>query len=104
MTDPSKYSKSANSVESKFSFDSEDSYNEGEDNKHETSEGITSRRKSPNVFNTMAADDRHLLSPTSYLPSLNTQVVEEPWYTAPSYLRQNSWDKSPSRSFLRNFP
>ena len=32
------------------------------------------------------------------------EIQEEPWYTAHNGLRYASWDKSPNRTFLRNFP
>ena len=34
----------------------------------------------------------------------SSTVEEEPWYLGHQGLKPRTWDKSPNRSFLRNFP
>jgi hypothetical protein len=49
------------------------------------------------------SEDEEVFSPDRPT-SLEVRVEEEPWYVQGHSLKSSTWDRSPSRTFLRNFP
>ena len=90
----------------KQSDSSMESNNSLEDDQDMTvkNEGIDQKKKSQNLSLPLRSNEM------LFRPSLDVQhpgrieIQEEPWYTGGTGLRYTSWDKSPNRTFLRNFP
>ena len=61
-------------------------------------------RKSHNLSLPLKSTDMFLKPTFDGYYRKNVEIQEEPWYTAHHGLRYTSWDKSPNRTFLRNFP
>merc|ERR1712062_116481 len=89
--------------QSDSSMESNESLEENQDTIVEN-EGMNHKKKSQNLSFPLSSNDMF------YRPSMGVQhsgtieIQEEPWYTGNTGLRYTSWDKSPNRTFLRNFP
>ena len=79
--------------------------NESIDDQQERSEKIQGTNNLEKSHNLSQPLNNMLLRPTfEGYTQKNIKIQEEPWYTAHGGLRYTSWDKSPNRTFLRNFP
>ena len=84
--------------QSDSSIESNESYDD-HSGKFESREGKDNFKNSHNLSLPIKHEDIF-----SNRDSRDIQIQEEPWYTAHNGLRYASWDKSPNRTFLRNFP
>ena len=89
--------------QSDSSMESNESLEENQDTIVEN-EGMNHKKKSQNLSFPLSSNDM-FYRPSMGLPHSETiEIQEEPWYTGNTGLRYTSWDKSPNRTFLRNFP
>ena len=83
------------------SMESNDSIDDRQE-RSETNQGTNNLGKSHNL--SLPLNNMFLRPTFDGYTDKNIKIQEEPWYTAHGGLRYTPWDKSPNRTFLRNFP
>ena len=70
----------------------------------QTPEKPTVKLESPNFEEQMKSPSGTSSADPNRHQITSLSVEEEPWYLGHQGLKPRTWDKSPNRSFLRNFP